>query len=298
MTDRRRPEPGTSEPVPAGSIIQRFRGTEWDTHASDPEPGGPRRPSRDNSIGLLIGGLVLLLATGIGAFALYRPTSPASTFSLPPPKPIPTKAPGADALVGLWALVDDSALSYHLESSGNVAADLPGQRVTQKFSMRLDVAGDDYVGDLAFAGREHYAWDRYQGTMYVRIIGKAQWVKTATSDRAYRQAPFLGLDDRHELEYDSTVVENGTTLYRLVSTAAYRPSVARMLALSWFDYPFLAVDVHLELFVTDAGVPVRAAFSCRVAADAQYNIPGFSGTSKFGFTSFGQGPKLDAPPHR
>jgi len=246
---------------------------------------------------LIVVGLALLLATGAGALIVLRPTAaPEPSLSLPSVGPPPTKAPGAEVTAAMWKLIGTSAVSYHLETSGTVVAKAADKRFAQKFTLAIDIAGDDYVGTLAFAGGKKYVWDRFQGTVYARVAGTSKWSSTPTFDRAFRQSPFMGLDDQRELAYGGSFVEKGITLHRLVSTEAYRPSVARMLALARFDLPFLAVDVHLELIVTDEGVPVRATFSCKVAPDPEKGIIGFSGSAKFSYSKFGQGPKITAPP--
>jgi len=285
---------------PSGSIIERFRGTQWDVTPPElPPPPQPRGPGP----GVLIAaGLVLLIAVVAGSSYLLLTGAPAPSptpyVAVATDPPTPTKAPGADVTTPFWALVDDFNVSYHLDSSGSLSTKGSDQRFAQKWTMSIDAAGDNFVGTLSIAGRGKFVWDRYDGTIYLKQIGTSKWEKTPTSDPSFRQAPFMALDDHRELAYVGPVVEGGRTLHKLVGTAAYRPSVARMFALAWFEFPFTAVDEHFELFVTDQGVPVRATFSSTVVADPAHKIPGFSGTVTFTFKAFGQGPKISSPPTR
>jgi hypothetical protein len=290
---------GPVTPIESGSIIERFRGTEWDGRQPPPPP--TPRPSSGLSSGAvtaIVGVLILMLAVGAGAIIATRPattTSALPSFTIPSIAPTPTKAPGADVMAATWAFISDTNLSYHLESTGSLSAKSSDLRFSQKYSLSLDVSADNYVGSVTIAGRGKFVWDRFEGIIYVKQAG-TKWEVTPTSDRSFRQQPLMAIDDPRELAYAGSFVENGKTLHRLVSTDAYRPSVARMFVLGFFEFPFEVVDLHMELVVTDKGVPIRATFTCKVVADPAHKIPAFSGTAKFTFTHYGQGPKIHAAP--
>jgi hypothetical protein len=290
---------GPVTPIESGSIIERFRGTEWDGRTPEPPPTPtPVSGLSSGAVTAIVGVLLLMVAVGAGAIVATRPaatTSALPSFSIPSIAPRPTKAPGADVMAATWAFVSNSDLSYHLESSGSLSAKSSDLRFSQRWDLSLDVAADNYVGSVTIAGRGKFVWDRFEGIIYVKQAG-TKWEVTPTSDRSFRQQPLMAIDDPRELAYARSFVENGKKLHRLVSTDAYRPSVARMFVLGFFEFPFETVDLHMELIVTDTGVPIRATFTCRVKADPVHKIPAFTGTATFTFTHYGQGPKIHAAP--
>jgi hypothetical protein len=293
-----RREPVT--PIESGSIIERFRGTEWEGRQPPPPPTpGPSSGLTSGAVTAIVGVLILILAVGGGAIIATRSaaTTGLPSFSIPSIAPTPTKAPGADVMAATWAFISDTNLSYHLESSGSLSAKSSDLRFSQKWDLSLDVAADSYVGSVTIAGRGRFVWDRFEGVIYLKQAG-TKWEVTPTSDRSFRQQPLMAIDDPRELAYAGSFVENGKTLHRLVSTDAYRPSVTRMFVLGFFEFPFETVDLHMELIVTDKGVPIRATFTCRVKANAAHRIPAFTGTATFAFTHYGQGPKIHAAPKR
>jgi len=284
-----------------GSIIERFRGTEWEVPAGPPEapPGPSSGASVSHSFVLTVLGVVLLLVAGSGAFVLLNTAGPAPTAFVPPSvHPTPTAAPGASVLARLWSVVNDATLSYHLDSTGKLTAKSADQRFAQQFTLALDVADDNYAGTITIANRGKFVLDRFGGTIYIRKSGTTKWEVTPNSSRDYRQQPLLGIDDPRELTFVESFIENGHLLHRFVGNDAYRPSVARMFVLGIFDFPFETLDLHMELVVADDGTPVRASFSCRVAADRAHGIPSFSGSATYVYSSFGQGPKITAAPTR
>lgn len=273
------------------SIIERFRGTEWDTRTQPVAVAQSRSSSSRLPGAIVVVGLALLLAAvGGGAVVLLQPGStPLSSGPTPWAGPTLVDAPVLDAF---WKLVEPPTLSYHLESSGSMA--YQGQKST--FTLSLDIAGDDFTGRLnEIGGAGRVTFVRHTGVLYLRVVGQKQWTTLETSDRARREAPFMGLDDHRELISEGSFVEGGRTLYRLVSTPLYRPSVERMLDLYLFQFPFPAVVPKLELIVTEAGIPVRATFAVSVAADVANAVPAFKGTSTFMFAKFGQVVKITAP---
>jgi hypothetical protein len=285
------PTPGSRTVEGRDSIVERFRGTEWDTRTQPVDPMLLRRSSNRASQAIVVVGLaVLLAAVGGGAFVLLQPGStPLSTEPSPWAGPTEVDAP---VLAAFWKLVEPPTLSYHLESSGSMVY----QRQTSTFTLSLDIAGDDFTGRLnEIGGAGRVTFVRHTGVLYLRVVGQKQWTTLETSDRARRESPFMGLDDHRELVSTGPFIEGGTRLYRLISTPLYRPSVERMLDLYLFQFPFPAVVPNLELIVTEAGVPVRATFTVTVAADVANAVPAFKGTSTFTFSKFGQVVKIAAP---
>ena len=291
------------DPLPAGdprgSIIERFRGTEWDAQANQPPPPPPpRATSVSRSFVLTVGGVALLLIVAISALVVLHPGTPTPTAFVPPSvRPTPTAAPGADVLARVWGVVSDASLSYHVESAGKLSAKSGDQRFSQQYTLALDVSDDNYAGTIAIVDRGRFVLDRFDGTIYIRKAGTTKWEVTPNSNRDYRQQPLMAIDDPRELTYVNSFVEKGVLFHRFTGNEAYRPSVARMFVLGIFDFPFETLDLHMELVVTNDGVPVRASFSCRVAADPTHGIPSFSGSATFTFSKFGQGPKISAPPN-
>lgn len=273
------------------SIIERYRGTEFDTHSAPVVlPPSGRSFSRKSQTVVILGLALLLAAAGGGAVVLLQPGStPLSTGPSPWPGPTEVDAP---VLAAFWKLVEPPTLSYHLESAGSMTF----ERQTDTFTLSLDIAGDDFTGRLnEIGGAGRVTFVRHTGVLYLQVVGQKQWITLETSDRARRESPFMGLDDHRELVSAGPFIEGGKRLYRLISTPLYRPSVERMLDLYLFQFPFPAVVPNLELIVTDAGVPVRATFTVTVAADVANDVPAFKGTSTFTFSKFGQVVKITAP---
>jgi hypothetical protein len=284
------PTPGSRTVEGRDSIIERFRGTEWDTRTQPVDPMLVRRSSNRASQAIIVVGLaVLLAAVGGGAVVLLQPGS--TPFPSPFLRPAPTQA-DAPVLAAFWQLVEPSTLSYHLVSAGSET--FAGK--TLSFSLSLDIDGDNFTGRITESPPAHRAsFVRYAGFLYIKFAGQTKWATLETQDRDRRESPFMGLDDHRELISEGPFIEGGKRLYRLVSTAFYRPSIARMLDLNAFGFPFGSVAPSLELIVTEAGVPVRATFTVTVAADAANGVLPFKGSSTFMFSKFGQVVKIAAP---
>jgi hypothetical protein len=136
------PTPGSRTVEGRDSIIERFRGTEWDTRTQPVDPMLVRRSSNRASQTIVILGLaVLLVAVGGGAVVLLQPGSTPPPSDAPFLTPAPTQV-DAPVLAAFWQLVEPSTLSYHLESTGSEV--YAGRKGT--FSLSLDIAGDDYKG--------------------------------------------------------------------------------------------------------------------------------------------------------
>jgi hypothetical protein len=278
-----------SEREPAGSIIERFRGTEWETPATPP----PAPPTRGRSPIVLIVAVLVLGAGLVGALALLSGLGPGGTGD--PGRPIrdpnitPRVPDSIRVLEAFWAVARDPELSYHLEGTGSSHA----EGFDASFEVSLDVVGDDFTGTVNSIGGAGLAdYVRFDGVVYVRPEGE-EWGGLRTSDAIFRQVPFLGLAGRRELVYDARIVEGGVTHHRLVTTEFYAPSVERMLDVSVL--PFRPDTRGLELIVTDDGVPVRATFTCTLEGSLIDGIPRFEGTAEYAFSKFGEPVVIQTP---
>jgi hypothetical protein len=270
-----------SEHTPGGSIIERFRGTEW----AAPEPPPPPPPRRGR------GALTLVLAVlviggavgGIAILASNLGTSPGGEVQFLPDDGITPRVPDSiRVLDAFWALARDPELAYHLEGTG----EFKSEAFTTTFELSLDIAGDDYTGTVNTIDGSGFAEIiRLDGVMYLRQPGTA-WFSRRTNDAGLRQDPFMGLSGRRELVYDGKLVEDGATHHRLVSTEFYAPSVARMLDLGAF-HESRPQTRTLELIVTDEGVPLRATFSLLVEGSAVDGLAPIEGHAEYTFTDVG-----------
>jgi hypothetical protein len=133
---------------------------------------------------------------------------------------------------------------------------------------------------------------RLDGVVYIRQVGKP-WHFLVTNDPILRQVPFGGVEGRSELDYDAPVPGGTVTTHRLVTTAAYAPSVGRMLDLARFAiHPD---TVKLELVVADDGTPIRATFTCIVKGGAVAGVEPFAGSATYAYTRFGTVVPIVAP---
>jgi hypothetical protein len=259
-----------SEREPPGSIIERFRGTEWESPPAAPPPPPPRRG------GSVVVVVVAMLAIGVlvgGIIVIPGPRVPDSIR----------------VLEAFWKLARDPDLSYHLEGSGSSHAD----GFDASFELTLDVIGDDFTGTVNSIGGSGLAeYIRFDGVIYVRPEG-GEWAGLRTGDAIFRQVPFMGIGGRRELAYSDRLVEDGMILHRLDSTEFYKPSVERMLDVSLLP---LRPDVRsIELIVTDEGVPVRATFTAVLEPSLIDGIPRFEGSADYLFSDFGQAVVIQTP---
>ena len=233
---------------------------------------------------LVVLSALLTIAAGCDAGIVDRPLTPAPTSSaslvqsVVPAAPTAVSEPPADTtLESLWALISDPDLSYHL-SGGGLSKNYGKEY--ERFSMELDIAGDDYAGPInsTFSGKATLV--RKDGVMYVRQAGHRNWVARRVPTSSLLQfVPFLDIRQKADLQPDGVQKDGWRTLYRYVSTDRYAPDVAHMMDLSRFSAR--CDPLRLELLVTDAGVPVRAHFACRVGTNT------YSGTSDYKFTHVG-----------
>jgi hypothetical protein len=277
-----------SEREPPGSIIERFRGTEWESPAPPPPPQPRQRGGAlivllvaIVAIGSLVVGVVVVLPGLLG--------EPAPTHVVANPD-ITARVPDSIRVLDrFWAVARDPELSYHLEGTGSSHA----EGFDASFELSLDVVGDDFTGTVNSIGGAGLAeYIRFDGVVYVRPEGE-EWGGLRTSDAIFRQVPFMGLAGRRELVYDDSLVEGGVMLHRLVTTESYTPSVERMLDVSLL--PFRPDTRSLELIVTDDGVPVRATFSCILEGSLVDGIPRFEGTAEYVFSDFGEAVVIQTP---
>jgi hypothetical protein len=278
-----------SDQKPYGSIMDRFRGTEFETPVTPPPP--PPRPSRGRVVVLLVaaiaisvGGFALAIALGAGR----TPAADSGSIALHPG--ITARVSEASRVLdAFWTLARDPTLAYHLEATGESR----GGGIDEPFELSLDVVGDDFTGTVNTIGGSGKAdMVRLDGVVYVRQVGQP-WHFLVTNDPILRQVPFGGLEGRSELAYDAPVQDGTATIHRLLTTATYDPSVGRMLDLAKFA---LHPDtVKLELFVADDGTPLRAAFTCILKGGAVAGVAPFAGSASYAYTKFGTVVPIVAP---
>jgi hypothetical protein len=98
--------------------------------------------------------------------------------------------------------------------------------------------------------------------------------------------PFLYLDLVAEIDYVKPVTVNGRRLHLLRTNKYYRPDIARLLDLARFNV--VPDRMSLDLYVTDAGVPVKGTFTVAVSGSDQIGRRHkFSAQTDFTFSQFG-----------
>jgi hypothetical protein len=239
--------------------------------------------------------LVALVGAGCNSNILEERTTPptasatpAQTVAAVTPTGTPTAPPTPTPdgrLEALWTLISDPTLSYHLSGAG--ASTVQGTRV-ERFTLELDISGDDYAGTVNSIGSSGKArLVRKDGVMYAKPAGSSKWTARRLTDSVIEFVPFLDISAQQDLQADGVQQKGQRTLYRYVSTGQYRPDVAHMMDLSRFT---ATCDVlRLELLVTDAAVPVSAHFECHVGNGT------YDGTSDYTFTEFGKNFSIKPP---
>ncbi len=213
---------------------------------------------------------------------VHATSRPVAVQSTVPPTPAAT----ADArLEALWTRISDPAVSYHLSGSG---VNKQNGSVFERFTMELDISGDDYRGRVnSIGGSGKSQLVRLDGTMYMRAAGRPWTSAYVPRDDVLQFTPFLNIDSTADLSADGVVTRGGQQLFRYVSTSSYQPSVAHMMDLSLFTS---RCDVlTLALLVTGDAVPVSAHFECQAATAA------YSGVSDYEFSQFGKSFAITAP---
>ncbi len=280
-----------SDQKPYGSIMDRYRGTEFETPVTPP-PSPPRGPNRGRLIVLLVGFIAVMIGGTALAIALGAGRTPASAQGtvIRNPGITPRISDAARIRTAFWAIARDPRLAYHLEATG----ESHGGGIDERFELSLDIVGDDFSGTVNTIGGSGMAdLVRLDGVVYVRQVNKP-WHFLVTNDPILRQVPFGGLEGETDLDYEAAVQEGQVTVHRLVTTATYGPSVGRMLDLAKFA---LHPDsVKLALVVADDGTPLRATFTCMIKGGAVAGVAPFSGTATYTYTKFGTVVPIVAPP--
>ncbi len=247
---------------PPMSYAEKYRGTEF----GRPEPPPPPPP---RSRGPLMAAVVAVVAIGaaaigIGALALSPSVPVANLGSLPStgagavdeptaaPTPSPTPDPGKAVLAKVWAVVNAPDLSYHMTAHGTSKFD---RRKKVAVTESVDVVGDEFSGTYKIpAGTARVA--RKDGVFWAK--GKGPRFGFQISTRGLRLTPFLCIQMPAWLDYVKPVTVDGRHLHLLRSNRFYRPDIPRMGLLVRF--PYEPDRMTLDLYVTDAGVPVSATF--------------------------------------
>lgn len=275
-----------TEPKPYGSIVERFRGTAWET----PRPEPPSQPPVRRGALIVLAVLVVVIGAGIAVVSQLggRP-SPSFPAVGGQPGMTPRVPDSLRVLENFWSFVRAKDLAYHLDGTGSSHAD----GFDESFVMSLDIVGDNYVGTIDTIGGSGLAdFVRLDGVMFLRV-GGADWVTRRYTSSDIQMTPFMGMEGKRELAYDHRIETGSTVQHLLVTTDTYAPNVNRMLDLSAFRLQ--PTSVSLELIVTDAGVPVSATFSCVVEPSVADGIPGFEGSASYAFSRFGEAVDIRAP---
>lgn len=230
-------------------------------YAPQPEPQPPApAPGEGNAgqflaligVGLLVAAILAAVvlrggSSGPVAVATASPTVPAVLG------PTPTPDPDALALERFWTLIQDPALSYHLETRGAGSFGSEGY----SFSESLDVSGDDWAGTELAHGVGGV------GAVQIVALDSTVWLKfpdgwhrNIEHDPYFRARPLLGLDNIRDLVGSGVVDRDGATLVDLKGTTDWQPYPGRLIG-------FVALGMHvdtleLDVLVTPDGVPVEA----------------------------------------
>jgi hypothetical protein len=278
------PENAPRATEPYGSIVERFRGTEWDTRPS-PEP--PRSPL--SGILVVVGAVALLV---IGVFVVVAVLSRPPTAVVTPSRfiatPQPTPGPADLLLSAFWSEINGPDFGYHLEIKASVrqAADRLDETVS------LDAHADDFSGSGVIVIKGYLkpvqvVFLRSGGVMYLKLDGDKTWNEAlSASELELSMRPLLNLEDERQLIVSGTASRSGVTLERLVSTPLYRPPVTRLIPLGIGSVP--PGPVQLELLVNDAGIPVEATLTVHIPADPANGTPAVDGTATYTFTNVDQ----------
>ena len=278
-----------TEPKPYGSIVERFRGTLWET----PKPPPPR-PPRGGRVALvaLIAVAVILVVVGSGIALLSQPgTRPGPSQAAVRGQPgVTARVPDSiRVLESYWSFVRTKNLAYHMEATASSNAESFNRSVV----MSLDIVGDNYVGTIDSIGAVGRAMVvRLDGVMYIRLPGK-DWIVSRLTSPDIQMTPFAGMEGKQELAYDHRIDDGPTVEHLLVTTAKYAPNANRMLGISGLT--LLPTTVRLDLIVSDAGVPISATFTFVIERSIADGTPGFVGSAVYGFTRFGEAADIQAP---
>ncbi len=240
------------------------RDTRSYTERYAPPPSPPTAPeppeSSDSRWFVAVIGLGLFVAVIAAAWILRGgATAPGVVSATVQPTPHlsvgPTRTPDPDdlAMQRFWVIVEDPALSYHVDTKGGGTYGSDAYT----FSESLDVSGDDW------AGRERAHGLGVAGVTDIVALDTTVWIKfpdgwheNIEHDPYFRSRPFLGLDSERDLVISSEIVKDGQTLYDLKATTNYQPYPGRLIG---FVSMGVRVDtLEFDILVTPDGVPVEA----------------------------------------
>ncbi len=288
---------GTGDPPT--SYAEKYRGTEWGRPEPPPPPTSHTRGPRVAAIVAIVA--IGAAAVGIGALALSPNVPAANVGSLPGaasgapgrptavPTPSPTVDPGKAVLDRFWAVVSAPDLSYHMTASGKSVLD---RKTIETYKEAVDVVGDEYSGWIDSSVTPKSLMARKDGVVWVKVPGKPR-VGRQTGERYFRLTPFMYLEMPAWLDYVGPVTVGGKELHLLRSNTFYRPDIARLLDFS----KFLVVPdtMALDLYVTEAGVPVSALFTADVVFGGSAGGHPFHGRAAFTFSKVGAKLRIVVP---
>lgn len=259
--------------------------------------------------------IVLGVAVALGLSAMLRGTSPApapvaaslvlgspspvvtgapatpspspSPTTAPTPTPRPTRTPVQQVAVDRFlALIAKPNLAYHMDVSGSSSAGT----FRNRFRYSLDVSGGDFRGtlttrDLAATCNGVRKSSRIYAWCPNGVRGSRD-----DSDGLWSFWPFMGLTDGSSLNPPALVKVNGTTLVHVTSRGSYATGIDRMLNLN--QHPDTGYPVSVELWITTAGVPVKAIFRVGPLSVAEGTL---TGKATYVFTHVGRKVVIRAP---
>jgi hypothetical protein len=281
------------------SYAEKYRGTEWGRPEPPPPPSSPRRGRRV----VAIVAVVAIAAAGVGIAALALSPSPpgathpsaplsaggASGGPTPSPTPSPTADPGKAVLDRFWAIVGAKDLSYHMTAKGKSVFD---KKTIETYKESIDVVGDEYSGWIDSSVTPKSAIARRDGVVWVKMPGKPR-VGRQTTERYFRLTPFMYIHMPAWIDYVRPVTVDGRHLHLLRTNGFYRPDIARLLDFQRF--PVVPDEMTLDLYVTDEGVPVSAAFTADAIFGDSTRQRVFHGRSDFVFSKVGAKLKITVP---
>jgi hypothetical protein len=283
-----------------------------ETHnrAEETRPGSPAPPASNRPftvaavavVAIVVAGAALVvLAAGpdIAGPSANRPTPPPAGLpsqgpAAAAPTPMPTADPGVAVKAGFWTLVSAPNASYRLTAKGRSLFD---GKTYETFNDWIDVVGDNYSGTIRRTARgpllnaiqpsqiKAAGIARQDGVVWLKEAGKHRTSRRSNA-RSDRMTPFLYLDLAAEIDYVKPVTVGGRHLHLLRTNKYYRPDIARLLDLARFNV--VPDQMTLDLYVTDAGVPVKATFSVTVSGSDQIGRRhNFRAQTDFTFSSVG-----------
>lgn len=296
--------PPPAAPEPPMSYAEKYRGTPW----GRPEPPPPPPPPSRRPLAVAVVAVIVIVVAGIGIVALASsPSRPGPAPNGSPtsrvadaspsafvPTPSPSVDPGKAVMARFWALVSAPDASYRMTIKGRTTFD---RKTYESFSDTFTVVGDDYSGTVRSYGPgpllmgvqpsqiRSASVARKHGIVYLKEAGKHRTARRS-NDRYDRWTPFLYLQLEGWIDYVRPVTVGGRRLHLLRTNRFYRPDIARLLQVRRFDG--VPDTMTLDVYVTEAGVPVSAIFTEHlVGTDQVGKRHVFDGRSEFEFARFG-----------